>query len=230
MMNQMQHPPAEQLEAFVEGVLEAGDRAVVESHLVGCADCLSAVEEWQALFAALEGLPQFDPSPGFAERVMAGVRLGEAPARSRRWDWQSAQAAVTAWAGGAAESAGRYLPRTTFGWAMATAFLSIPFVLAAAAAGWLVSRSYLTPGSLWVFASGQASSGLRSMGEHAVTAALQTDVAAWLVANAARFMEQAGLTGLGLLLASASAATVLSAWVLYRNLVRTPSRSTSYAS
>lgn len=228
-MNEMQHPTAERLEAFVEGGLDAGERAVVESHLMGCPACQTAVEEWRALFAALEGLPQFEPAPGFADRVMARVHV--APARGRTaWSWASAQAAVTAWAGRAGTSLGRYLPKSTFGWAMATAFLSLPFVLGAAAMGWLVSRDYLTPQSLWVFATEQARTGLRTLGETAVTTALQTDVAAWLVSQAGQFMENAGLTGLGVVLAAAGVATLLSTWILYRNLFRTPARDTTYAS
>jgi anti-sigma factor RsiW len=230
MINDMKHPSAERLEAFAEGRLPAGDRVVIESHVLGCPDCQMGVEEWRALFAALEGLPHFEPSPGFAERVMASVRVAPAPHRSTRWDWQSAQKAVVAWGEDTARAASRFLPRTTFGWAMATAFLSLPFVLMAAAMGWLVSRSYLTPQSLWAFASEQTASGLRSLGETAVTTALQTDMAAWLVAQAVAFMGRAGLTGVGVLLATACIATALSAWVLYRNLFRTPARDTNYAS
>jgi anti-sigma factor RsiW len=230
MMNEMQHPTAERLEAFVEGILDAGDRAVVESHLMGCSHCQSAVEEWRALFAALEGLPHFEPAPGFADRVMADVKVAPAGARAAGWSWQSAQTAVMAWAGDAGRAASRLMPKTTFGWAMATAFLSLPVVLGAAAMGWLISREYITAQSLWVFATGQAAAGLRSLGETAVATALQTDVAAWLVSQTGQFMGSAGLTGVGLVLAAAGTATALSAWVLYRNLFRTPARDTTYAS
>jgi anti-sigma factor RsiW len=230
MISDMKHPSAERLEAFAESTLPAGDRVVIESHVLGCPDCQTSVEEWRALFVALQGLPHFDPSPGFAERVMAGVHLAPARRRARGWSWQSAQAAVVAWGEETARAASRFLPRTTFGWAMATAFLSLPFVLVAAVMGWLVSKSYLTPQSLWAFASEQAAVGLRSLGETAVTTALQTNMAAWVVAQAVAFMERAGLPGVGVMLASAGLATVLSAWVLYRNLFRTPARDTNYAS
>lgn len=230
MMNKMHHPTAERLEAFVEGILAAGDRAVVESHLVGCPECQTAVEEWRALFAALEGLPQFDPSPGFADRVMSGVRVAPAPARRRASGWQSAQAAVSAWASGVAAAGSRFMPKTTFGWAMATAFLSIPFVVGAAAMGWVVTQSQLTPGSLLAFVTGQAAGSLRAVGEAAVAGALQTDVAVWLLAQLGRVVETAGFTGVGVLLAACSVTTALSAWVLYRNLFRTPARDTTYAS
>jgi hypothetical protein len=230
MINEMQHPNAERLEAFVEGVLDAGEHAVVESHLMGCPGCQTAVEEWRALFAALEGLPQFEPSPGFADRVMAGVEVAPARKQAQAWSWQSAQAALAAWARGAGEALGGYLPKTTFGWAMATAFLSLPVVVTAAAMGWIVSRSQLTTESLLAFATEQMAGSVRSLGESAVATAIQTDVAAWLVGQAGMFIQKAGLTGVGVVLAAAGISTALSAWVLYRNLVRTPERDTSYVS
>jgi anti-sigma factor RsiW len=230
MRNEMQHPEAERLEAFVEGTLDAGDRVVIASHLQACPDCQTALEEWKALFAALEGLPQFEPAPGFAERVMAGVKIAPAPKRAAGWNWHSAQTAVMAWAGSAAGSVSHYLPKTTFGWAMANAFLSLPFVLGAAAVGWLVSKSYITPESLWAFATEQAATGLRGLGEAAVATALQTDVALWLLGQSGQFLQTAGFTGVGVLLAAAGAATALSTWVIYRNLFRTPARDTTYAS
>jgi anti-sigma factor RsiW len=234
MTNEIQHPAAERLEAFAEGTLAAGDRAVIEAHLPGCHHCQTAVDEWRALFAALAGLPQFDPRPGFADRVMAGVQV--VPARPRAaaaaaaWSWQSAQAAVAAWAANAGRTAGRLLPRTTFGWAVATAFLALPFVLGAAAMSWLATRSYLTVQSLVAFATEQAVYGLRALGESAVTALLRTDVATWIIAQAGHFLQTAGLTGVGVLLAAAGAATITSAWVLYRYLFRSPARDASYVS
>jgi hypothetical protein len=237
MKSNMDHPPAERLEAFVEGLLDAGDRVVVESHLLGCADCQTAVEEWRTLFAALAGLPEFEPTQGFADRVMTRVRVAprRVPARSlgerlSGWNWSAAQAAFSGAAGRAGGALGRIMPRTTFGWAMATAFVSLPFVLGAAAMGWLVSRSYVTPESLWLFASTQAVDGMRALGGTAVSTAMQTDVAAWLVSQGSALLETAGITGVGVLAAAAGVTTVLSIWVLYRNLFRTPTRESNYAS
>lgn len=234
MTSNLNHPPADSLEAFVEGILADGDRVVVESHLLGCAECRTAVEEWRGLFAALSGLPQFDPAPGFADRVMAGVELAGARSRSvgarlAGWNWDSAQAAVAAAAGRAGGTLGRIMPKTTFGWAMATAFLSLPVVLFAATMGWLVSRTYVTPESLWAWATAQAVDGMRGFGQTAVSTALQTDIAAWLVSQGAVLFDRAGVTGIGVLLAAAGITTVVSAWVLYRNLFRTPTRESNYA-
>jgi hypothetical protein len=236
MMNEMHHPTADRLEAFVEGVLEAGDRVIIESHILACADCQSAVEEWRALFAALDGLPHFEPATGFADRVIARLDLDPATGRARStvkagpagWSWQGVQAAVAAHAGRAGAAVAGLMPKTTFGWAMATAFISLPFVIGAAIIGWLISRSYITPGSLWLYASTQAADGLRALGEAAVAMALQTYTAGWLVGQGASLLETVGATGVGAVLVAAGVATVLSVWVLYRNLFRTPTRETNY--
>lgn len=224
-MSDMYHPTADRLEAFAEGLLDQAERVVIESHVLGCPHCQTQVDEWRVLFAALSGLPQFEPSSGFADRVMARVRV--APA-SRRTTWQSAWG----WAAGRAKAAGAtaagMLPRTTFGWAMVTAFLALPVIAGGAFVTWLLSRSYLTPETLWVYVSTQVVDGVRGVGTAALSAALQADLIAWLVTQAGHLVENAGATGVGAILAAASAATMLSVWVLYRNLIRTPSRGTNY--
>jgi hypothetical protein len=227
MMSDVNHPTADRLEAFVEGSLSAADGAVLESHLQGCPVCQTAVDEWRALFAALEGLPNFEPADGFAERVMARVRLHRsAPA----WKLAVAQASLQKQAARAGALLDRILPKTTFGWAMATAFLALPFLLGAALVAWVMSRSYITPVSLWAFFSDQAVEGARSVGGAAVSAALQTEVAAWFMAQATSVLGTSGITGLGVIIAMAGVATMLSIWVLYRNLFRTPTRESNYAS
>ncbi|HSJ07481.1 MAG TPA: zf-HC2 domain-containing protein [Longimicrobiales bacterium] len=225
-MSDRYHPTEDRLEAFVEGLLDAGERVVIESHLVGCPRCGAQVEEWRALFAALSGLPQFEPAPGFAERVMSGVRV--APKAKRRPSWQRARG----WAAGRAATVGTavagVLPKSTFGWAVAAAFLALPVLAGAAFTAWLLSRSYLTPETLWAYVSSRAVEGVQSLGSTALTAALQTDVIAWLVLRGGELLETAGATGVGAVLATVSAATMLSIWVLYRNLIRTPTRETNY--
>lgn len=225
-MSDRYHPTEDRLEAFVEGLLDPGERVVVESHVVGCPRCEAQVDEWRALFAALSGLPQFEPAPGFAERVMSGVRV--APKANRRRTWQRARG----WAAGQASAVGTavagVLPKSTFGWAVATAFLALPILVGGAFMAWLLSRSYLTPETLWAYVSSRAVEGVQSLGTTALTAALQTDVIAWLVMRGGELLESAGAAGVGAVLATVSAATMLSIWVLYRNLIRTPTRETNY--
>jgi anti-sigma factor RsiW len=227
MIQNTNHPVAERLEAFAEGLLDAGDRVVIESHLLGCEACERAVEEWRALFATLSALPLLEPRTGFADRVMARVRVS--PARTA-WSWQAAQAALQLHAAQAGSALSRLMPKTSFGWAVATTLRALPFVLGTALLAWLMSRSYITPASLWAFVSTQAVDGARGLGATAVSTAMQTELAAWIYANAAAFLEKAGVTGVGIVVGVASVAIMLSIWVLYRNLFRTPTRESQYAS
>jgi hypothetical protein len=71
--------------------------------------------------------------------------------------------------------------------------------------------------------------GLQGMGSTVIAAVMNTDIAAWVVANVGTLISTTGMTGLGAILAGAGATTVLSAWVLYRNLFRSPSRQSDYA-
>jgi hypothetical protein len=227
-MSNTNHPTADRLEAFAEGLLEPGDLAVLESHVLGCAACQSAVEEWRALFAALEGLPQFEPAADFADRVMLKVRV--APQASRLNSLGRIQRTLQQQLGRAGAALDRIMPKTTFGWAMATAFLALPFALGAVLVAWLMSRTYITPTSLWAFVTERGMEVARSFGDTAVATAMQTELAGWLIDQGAVFLAQAGVTGLGVVLAMAAVATMLSIWVLYRYLFRTPTRESHYAS
>jgi anti-sigma factor RsiW len=226
-MMDTQHPTAERLEAFVECALERADRVIVESHLVGCPRCHAAVEEWKALFAALSSLPQFDPSIGFADRVMAGVRVHAAAGWQSAWEssWRSAWQQHAARAGTMLD---RITPKTSFGWGLAAALLALPILLGGGVVAWLVSQSYLTPETLWAWSSETLVQGLQGVGTTAIGAVLQTELATWLLALGAEFVSTAGMTGIGLVMAMAGAATMLSIWVLYRNLFRTPTRESHY--
>lgn len=220
MSHQNLHPEAEALEALAEGTLGGGDRAVVESHVLGCAECQTAVEEWRSLFAALEGLPRLAPSTGFADRVMLRVRLpGQVPA------WRAQALAQVA---AASQRVGSWMPHTTRGWAMAVALLALPALLAAGLVTWLLTRSYLTADTLWTAALETVTHGAQRVGESLVQGVVQTDVMTWLVANLGEFLATAGMRGIGAAVAAVGALSMLSIYVLYRNLIRTPTRESHY--
>lgn len=67
----LQHLTADELDALLDG---AGS-ARVTSHLETCATCLAMVEGDRRLVGALSALPALDPTPGFADRVMARVTI-----------------------------------------------------------------------------------------------------------------------------------------------------------
>lgn len=215
-MSETHHPSADRLEAFVEGTLQNGDRVVMESHLLSCPACQAQVEEWRGLFAALSTLPQFEPSIGFANRVMAQVRV------SPRAAWQE-------WADRANALVARAAPKTNYGWALAVAFFALPVILGGSAIAWLISNSYIAPDTLLGYTRESLVEGLQGIGSTAIGFVMQSDIAAWVVANVSAVVSTAGVTGLGVIFAGTGTMTVLSSWVLYRNLFRSPSRESDYA-
>ncbi|HEX6134947.1 MAG TPA: zf-HC2 domain-containing protein [Longimicrobiales bacterium] len=215
-MSEPYHPTADRLEAFVEGSLAAGERVVLESHLVACPACQARTEEWRALFSVLDRLPQYEPSVGFANRVMAQVRV------ARQGAWQQ-------WTERANALVARAAPKTNFGWSLAVALLALPVILGGGVISWLVSRSYITPQTLLGYTRDSVVEGLQGFGSTVIGAAMQTDAATWIVANVGGFINSAGVTGVGAVLGVLGTATLLSIWVLYRNLFRSPSRESDYA-
>lgn len=197
----MNHPPSARLEAFVEGSLDGSERALVESHLLGCARCEGEVEEWRSLFAVLRSLPRFVPAPGFANRVMAHVRIPEP------------------WHARASRAVSRWIPRTTGGWAVAAALLAIPVLAGAGMMAWLLSKSYITAHGLWVFATDQFASVAGRAAQGAFNGLLETSLATW-IAQLMASAQSAGAREVGVLALGGALLTIVSVWVLYRYLFR----------
>jgi anti-sigma-K factor RskA len=65
---------AEDLGAYVLGVLPAGDRAALEAHLSGCAACTAELRRLAPVPAALaRSVPQVDPPAALRARVLSSV-------------------------------------------------------------------------------------------------------------------------------------------------------------
>ena len=201
----MLHPNPERLQGYVEETLAAAERAVLESHLLGCDTCRNEVEEFRSLFAALSTLPQFAPSVHFADHVMASVKLPD-PWYVRALAKTGDRLAVLA-------------PRTTSGCAFATAFLALPFALFGALATWLLSKPYMTPSNMFAFVVHRGSELLGSATQAVLAYLLQTDVALYL-AGQFEAITAAGVGTAGALLAGVAVATAGSSWILYQNLFR----------
>lgn len=210
------HPTTDHLEDFVERSLPEGDRVIVESHLLGCPSCRARVEDVQSLFSALAGMRHFEPTVGFANRVMARVHVAPRAA------WQE-------WTDRATALAARITPRTNYGWSIAVAMLALPVLLGGGAIAWLLSRDYITMQTLFAWTWEQVTGGVQAIGATAIAALLQTQVAAWIVANVTLLVESIGVTGVSTVLAAIGATTVYAAWFLYRNLFRSSnSRESRY--
>jgi hypothetical protein len=211
-MDTKAHPSAARLEAFAEGTLVGTAGEAVRRHLVVCAPCQQDVEEWRSLFAALRALPVFTPSPGFAARVLEKVRVPQ--------PWHVRATALLE----------RLLPRTTGAWALAVALLAVPALAGAGLLTWLLSKSYVTTHGLWVFATDRFAAAGRSVVERGVDLLLQTDAAAWLAQSVGTLVELAGVRGLGAVAVTLSVTTLIAAWVLYKNLIRSWTRGTTHVS
>lgn len=206
------HLTPDRIEAYLEDALAAGERAVVESHLVGCTRCQSAIDEWRTLFEALASLRRPAPAPGFAERVIAGVRT------RRPW-----YVRALAWLDG-------LLPQTTTGWALATAMLAIPVLTFGGATAWLLSKPWITVQGLWVFATTRAGRALATLFDAGAEALLSSTAVTWLDQTGRGVLEGAGLSALGAGIAGFALLTAVSTWVLYRYLFRTTTRDNGYVS
>jgi hypothetical protein len=86
----LNHLTAEDLDAFHSASLSTA----AQQHLEECAECRTLVQQDRALLAALAGLPSFEPSAGFAERVMTRVQVSSA-APARRFAPQRVALAAT---------------------------------------------------------------------------------------------------------------------------------------
>lgn len=198
------------MQAYAEGALSPAERGLFESHLEACARCSAATVQWQALFLALAALPRLAPAPGFADRVLAQVHA-RVPLVDRLLDWLD-----------------RLVPRTTGGWAVATAFLALPVLLVGGVVAWILATPWLTFEGLWLFLRGRASTALLALAERAGDMFLGSQPTLW-VANGIRAVAATGaLDKVGLVIAALATVTLISIWVLYHNLFRSPTRGSTY--
>lgn len=202
MSEQLSHPNAERLQAFVEESLADAQRAVVDSHLTRCSRCRTEVDELRSLFAALAELPTLAPAEGFADRVMARVRV-------RR----PVLAAASAWLD-------RVTPRSTRGWAAAAAVFALPVIGATILMAWLLSQPGVSAQGLWTVGSALVADAAVGTGQWIWAQLSGSTLAVWAT-WAADLVASAGQGEIGLALVMFATLTASSIYVLYQNLFRT---------
>src|SRR5690606_4628116 len=69
------HPEAEIVQELADGVLPGRRARDVARHLETCASCRTEAEAWTGLVRGLGRLPRHAPREGFADAVMAQVRV-----------------------------------------------------------------------------------------------------------------------------------------------------------
>ena len=193
------HLPPWTLEELAEDMLSPQESALALEHVRACAQCAADLGASRAMIAALSGLPRFDPSPAFADAVMARVPVTAAVplrARLRRW-----------------------LPQTRGGWTgLAASFpvLAAPLV---ALLAWLFSHPGVTPGSLWGVGRRWAVEGAWDALVRSTEWVVQSRAFEWGVTTGSELVG--GTQGLSVLAVMFLVAVPLSGWALVR-LLRTP--------
>lgn len=211
MSETLGHLEHERLQAFVEESLDDAGAAIVEAHLEGCARCRVEVEELRSLFGVLASVAYHAPALGFADRVMARVRVRQ-PWFARVEEWLA-----------------RLAPRTTRGWAFTSAMVALPVVATTAVLWWLLSRPGVTVQGLWVMSTDFAGRALTGAWAWAWPRLADSTLAGWVTALA-DLTASAGRGGIGLGAVMFATLTAASVWILYQNLFRTEARRTDYAS
>lgn len=205
---------------YLEELVPARQLARMEAHVESCGRCGRELQAWRGLLARLESLPAFQPSPEFAEEVMARVRLREAPA----------VAPAVAPARIAARVAGRLrriVHGTRKGWAVASGVALAPAVALGTILYAVFSHPLLTPSSLTSFLWWKIGDLTRAVGSWVFDQVVESATAFHAVsaidavAGAPELAAGGGLLLAGLMLAAT--------WILYRNLISAPPVDGSYA-
>ncbi len=210
------HIPVDRIQDYLDGALPRREATRTAQHLAACEPCQEELGGWQGLFGTLKALGHLSPAPGFARRVMAGVRI-PAPLPA---PWVMAGNRILGWARG-------FLPQSRKGWAVAGGIASAPTITLVALFYLVFSHPLLTAGSFVTYVSWKAS---------ALLSALFTSVADAAMGSATLFRAYSALTamtgspllvGIGGLVFSLLSGLAL--WVLYRNLVATRAPERHYA-
>jgi CubicO group peptidase (beta-lactamase class C family) len=194
------HLPDWMLDLLAEGALSHTERVQAEAHVKECAACASDLEAARAVLVALDALPRFEPSPGFADAVMARVVI---PGRAA-----------------AAERSRRWLPRTRRGWARLGAAVLAPLAPLATLLAWLLTHPMVTAGGLWEMGVRWAGERLWSVVAGTADLVARSGAVGW-IGEAADRLAAVPTTNLGIALLVVAAAIPLSGWFLLR-LFRTP--------
>jgi hypothetical protein len=121
------------------------------------------------------------------------------------------------------------LPGRRLGWALAAAFTGAPAIATIGALAWLATHPALSVQALWIFATQRIAAGDSAASGWLIETLAATRIASWLGAFG-RGLATVEPGQLGVAAAALVALTGLSAWVLYRNLIRTPTRERHHVS
>jgi len=196
------------IEQLADGFLTGEELVKAEAHLATCSLCASKLEASKALIEALAALPRFAPSPGFADEVMARVRVS--PRASPVFAW------VRHWR-----------PESRRGWTLLITALLAPMLPLLGVAIWVANSPVLTAGAVAGWTWTQIRSFILDIGATLATWGTQVGVPGWLQ-GVYQMVLSVPAIALIVALIILAVAIPLSAWSLVR-LVRTPTGNVTYA-
>ncbi len=216
------HPEAEILQDLADGALPGRRARDVARHLETCASCRTEAEAWTGLVRGLGRLPRHAPGEGFADAVMAQVRVpaeATAPVPARSF--------VPALAAASLRLARGMVPRSRRAWAALSGAAVTPAVTVALVLWTVFSSSTLTPSALasfvwWQLGDLAASMWARLSGAVAGTAGTTGLEAAWSALASAPLAIAA-------LAAVYTVLVALALRVLVRNLFLAPAANRKHA-
>ena len=186
-----------------EGQLARRHARALAAYVAKDPDARAAAGAWSSLLERLDGLPRLAPSHGFADGVMARL---EATGVQMRKPSLAARLAARLWPGRRERLAA--LGGVAVG----------PTAVVGATAYMILSNPLATPTNLLSFVWAKATALVSAVGEAAIGNAFETGA----VGTAWSLLE--GLASSGPVLAAAAlsfgALTVLSSWILYRNVIK----------
>jgi anti-sigma factor RsiW len=216
-----EHLDPERLQDYVEGLLPARQMARVSAHLEACGGCRGEEEQWRSLIQGIEKLPVMAPSRAFASHVMGQIRIGRRvrPVAARTTLGHALTRAL-AWAG-------RLIPRTQKAWAVISGIALTPATVVALLAYAVFSNPLVTPEGMASFFWWRISGGATALWGLLADGLVESGITFY----AYSFLDLlAGAPAVAAMVAvSFAAATSLSGWVLYRNLMTTHTVDGNYA-
>ena len=212
-----EHVEPERLQDYVEGLLPSRQMARISAHVKACEACRSEELRWEKLIHGLECLPELAPSEAFSGRVMAQLAIGDlvrtpAPSATRQW--------VLGWAE-------RLIPRTQKAWAVISGVALTPVTVVALLAYAVFSNPLVTPGYLASFLWWKVTGGVSALAGIFADGVLESPLVFYAYSVLGALANAPVLTAM--VAVSLAAATSLSGWVLYRNLMTTRTVDGNYA-
>lgn len=203
------HLPPERIQDLLEGRLPRRDALSAQGHLHACQACRLEAQAWRTFLAGIGELPALTPSPGFAERVMAHVRIQLALAAAHPTPAERVRLLVRS-----------VSPRTRRRVAALAGAGVTPGVTLALMVYTVFSRPMVTVGGLgsflWLQGSDALALWLGGLAERS------GGIPALLGAASTLDSVSGSPVSLALTVAGLGCVLLASSWVLYRNVLTTP--------